>query len=267
VLRRFDPARLRSVLAAAVLLGIAGGVAASVLDTVTAEPSIEAAIRIEESHQAPGGPHEPGGPGVSPVQKEMVSRSTQRGVGRFGAYALAGAAFGVIFGVAFFALRRRHPDAFTRALLVGAILAGTLTVSPWLKYPPNPPAVGDPATLAERQRLYFALILITGVVLFGASHLWARLRDAGWVRDQRVAMALAAVAVPLAAVYALMPPPPDPITVPAVLVWRFRLASLAGNLLLWAVLTVGFALLAAARERATGASRQPARPGWQIPAS
>ena len=31
--------------------------------------------------------------------------------------------------------------------------------------------------------------------------------------------------------------------------WRFRLASLAGNLLLWATLTVGFGLLAAARDR------------------
>ena len=239
MLRRFDPARLNSVLAAAVLFGILGGLAASVLDTVTAEPSIEDAIRIEESHQAPGAPHE----------KELVSRATQKGVGRFGAYALAGAAFGIMFGVANFALRRRHPGVFSRAVLVGTVLAGAITVSPWLKYPPNPPAVGDPATLAERQRLYVILIVVTAVVLFGASYLWARLREAGWVLDQRVAVVILAVAVPLGAAYALLPAPPDPITLPAELIWRFRLASLAGNLLLWATLTVGFGLLAAARDR------------------
>jgi predicted cobalt transporter CbtA len=239
MLRRFDPSRLSSVVAAAVLFGILGGLAASVLDTLTAEPSIEDAIRIEESHRAAGAPHE----------KELVSRATQRGVGRFGAYALAGAAFGIMFGVANFALRRRHPGAFSRALLVGTVLAGAITVSPWLKYPPNPPAVGDPATLAERQRLYVGLILLTAIVLFGASYLWARVREAGLALDRRVALIMLAVIVPLAAAYALLPPPPDPITVPATLLWRFRLASLSGNLVLWATLALGFGLLAAAHDR------------------
>lgn len=241
MLRRFDPARLRSVVAAAVLVGILGGLAASVLDTVTAEPSVEDAIRLEESHHNDAG---------APHEKEIVSRGTQRGVGRFGAYALAGGAFGIMFGISWFALRRRHPGAFSRALLVGAILAGALTVSPWLKYPPNPPVVGDPATLAERQREYVALIVITAAVLFGASHLWAWLRESGRAVDQRVALVrMLAVAVPLGVAYALLPPPPDPITVPAALLWRFRLASLSANLLLWATLAVGFGLLAAAHER------------------
>ena len=34
-----------------------------------------------------------------------------------------------------------------------AILAGALTVMPFLKYPPNPPGVGDPAILAHRPRV------------------------------------------------------------------------------------------------------------------
>jgi hypothetical protein len=38
--------------------------------------------------------------------------------------------------------------------------------------------------------------------------------------------------------------------VPANLLWRFRIASLGGNLLLWGVLTAGFGFAAARRERA-----------------
>ena len=51
---------------------------------------------------------------------------------------------------------------------------------------------------------------------------------------------VAAVVVPLAIAFAVLPAAPDPITVPANLLWRFRLASLSGNLLLWTVITLGF---------------------------
>ena len=49
------------------------------------------------------------------------------------------------------------------------ILAGAFTVAPWLKYPPNPPAVGDPGTLAERQGLYVAVICIAAALGLGAT--------------------------------------------------------------------------------------------------
>ena len=43
------------------------------------------------------------------------------------------------------------------------------------------------------------------------------------------------------------------IDVPANLLWRFRIASLGGNLLLWSVLTVTFGTAAVRRERALAA--------------
>ena len=89
-----------------------------------------------------------------------MSRSVQKGVGLFAAYAVSGAAFGLLFAVVFWALRRSRPDPFRRALVAGAVLAGALTVAPWLKYPPNPPAVGDPDTLAKRQLLYVSVICL-----------------------------------------------------------------------------------------------------------
>jgi predicted cobalt transporter CbtA len=257
--RRFDPARPLSALAVAVLLGVLAGLVSAAFLSVTGEPSIEEAIAIEEANAARVGEHTGAtGHGEDPE----VARNVQRGAGLFGAYALSGAAFGALFGVTFVALRKRVPPVLSRALVTGAVLGGAVTVSPWLKYPPNPPAVGDPATLAERQTLYATVIILTAVVLFCAAQLSARLRTAGWVDDHRLLLVAAAVVVPMALVYALMPPSPDEIAVPATLLWRFRLASLGGNLLLWGTLAAGFGAAAAAAERRAGAasSRAPSTP-------
>jgi predicted cobalt transporter CbtA len=243
---RFDPARPASALLGALVIGMLAGLVSAAFLSVTGEPSIEDAIAIEEANAAAAAGHT-GGTGHE--EDPEVSREVQRGAGLFGAYALSGAAFGAFFGVTFLGLRKRLPDLVTRALVAGAVLAGAVTVSPWFKYPPNPPAVGDPATLAQRQTLYATVIVLTLVVLLVATALSARLRSGGWVRDQRLLLVTAAVVVPMALIYALMPPPPDEIAVPATLLWRFRIASLAGNLLLWGVLALGFAALAAAAER------------------
>lgn len=223
-----------------VLLGITAGIGAAAFLSVTGEPSIEDAIAIEQA-QAPAD--------EGHAAEELVSRSAQRGVGLFGAYALSGAAFGLLFGAGYLALGRSQPEPFRRALVAGTILAGALTVSPWLKYPPNPPAVGDPATLAHRQALYAGLVAFTAVVLFGAAWASGRLRQGGWPDYRRIGVVAGTVAVAMLAAYATFPPAPDPVEVPATLVWRFRVASLGGNLALWAVLTLGFGVLAASRAR------------------
>jgi predicted cobalt transporter CbtA len=240
--KRFDPARPLAVIVGAVVAGIVAGLLASVLLTFTAEPVIDRAIALEGSHHAADEPK-------AAVEPEIVSRVQQKGFGRFAAYGLGGGAYGVLFGIAFLALGRRD-DAFRRALRAGAFMAGAFTVMPFIKYPPNPPGVGDPATLAERQWKYVALIFLSLVVLAGAARLSSRLRERGWLDADRLVAVGLAVVVPLGIVCALLPPFSDAIDVPANLLWRFRIASLGGNLLLWSVLTVGFGAAAVRRERA-----------------
>jgi predicted cobalt transporter CbtA len=256
--KRFDPSRPFPVIVGAVVAGLLAGLVASVLLTFTAEPVIDRAIALEESHHAA----EPN----AAVEPEILSRTTQKGPGRFAAYGLGGAGYGVFFGVAFLVLRRRRPagsggattgtavaDAFRPALLAGALLAGAFTVMPFLKYPPNPPGVGDPATLAERQWKYLALIFLSLVILAAAARLSGYLRERGWTDDGRLVAAGLAVVVPLGLLCAALPPFHDPVDVPANLLWRFRIASLGGNLLLWSVLTVTFGAAAVRRERALAA--------------
>ena len=250
-MKHFDPARPLAVIIGAVVAGIVAGLAASVLLTFTAEPVIDRAIALEESHHHTEEPN-------AAVEPELVSRGEQKGFGRFAAYGLGGGAYGVLFAVAFLALGRRRradaasrpEDAFRRALRAGAFLATAFTVLPFVKYPPNPPGVGDPATLTERQWKYLALIFLSLVVLAGAARLSIRLRERRCPDDQRLVAVGLAVVVPLAVLCAVLPPFSDPVDVPANLLWRFRIASLGGNLLLWGVLTAGFGVAAARRERA-----------------
>ena len=236
-----DPTRPGAVVRAAVLLGIVAGLLAAVFMTVVGEPWVDDAIALEEAalaedeadHGAAGHAHEP----------EIVSRSDQRGVGLFSAYAVSGGAFGLLFALAFIGQRRGQASPFRRALIAGSVLAGAITVAPWLKYPPNPPAVGDPDTLSQRQWQYLALIATAAAVGFFATRLGGHLGRRRWPEPQRVAAVTGFVAMAMGAALALLPPPPDAVGVPANLVWHFRLASLGGNLLLWSVLTFGFGLL------------------------
>jgi predicted cobalt transporter CbtA len=244
MLGRFDPARLRSVLAVAVLVGVLAGLGSALLQTAIGEPLIRDAIAIEEAHEAATGPA--GGHAAEP---DLVSRGTQSGIGLFAGLGLAGAAFGVLLGLAFWGLRAGRPDPFRRAVVAGAMLCGSLTLAPWLKYPPNPPAVGNPDTIDKRQALYVSLVaLALALCLIGAA-LATRLRREGWPEHRRLAAVGLAVAVPFAIALAVLPPAPDAVEAPATLIWRFRLASLAGNLLLWSLLTTGFGVLAAEATR------------------
>ncbi len=247
MLERFDPARLRSVAVVAALVGLVAGLASALLHTFVGEPLVRQAIAIEEARLAAAG----GG-----GEQELVSRAVQSGVGLFAGLALAGAAFGMLFALAFWGLRAGRPDTFRRALVVGSLLFGSLALAPWLKYPPNPPAVGNPDTIDRRQALYVSLLALSLFLGLAGAALATRLRS--WPEHRRVAAVALAVVVPFALALALLPPAPDAVDVPATLIWRFRLASLGGNALLWGILTLGVGLLAAEATRRREVLAEPA---------
>lgn len=238
-LARFNPARLRSLVAVAAMVGFLAGGVAAVFATIAGEPVTEAAIALEEAQLADHPDTTANG-----GEEASVSRSDQRGPGLFAAYALTGAAFGALLAVTAHALRPGRQDVAHRLLVAGAVLAGGFTVAPWFKYPPNPPAVGDPATLSDRQSLYALMILVATIVGLAATKLSRRLRAATWPDAQRFGAVFVAIVVPMLVAFAVLPPAPDPVLVPATLVWRFRLASLGSGLTLWSLLTLGTAALA-----------------------
>ncbi|MFD0889965.1 CbtA family protein, partial [Streptosporangium algeriense] len=66
-------------------------------------------------------------------------------------------------------VRAAHPDAADR--LVGGLAAAAfvaVVLIPFVKYPANPPAVGDPETINQRTVLYLVAVAI-GILSVGAA--------------------------------------------------------------------------------------------------
>ncbi len=140
-------------------------------------------------------------------------------------------AFGGLFALAF-ALAHGRMGAFgprtTSALLaLSGIVA--ITIVPNLKYPANPPSVGDPETIGMRTGLYFSMIAISLAAMIAAWMARNRLlRPYGEWNAALIAGAAYLIAVVLVAV-ALPTVNEVPEEFPAVALWQFRMASLGSS--------------------------------------
>lgn len=120
----------------------------------------------------------------------------------------------------------------------------TIYAVPNLKYPANPPAVGDPDTIGIRTGLYFSMILISLIGMVAAGKLRRSLFDrlGGW-NAALIAGAFYLVAMGAAAL--LLPVVDEvPELFPAVVLWQFRVASFGAQLLMWASIGLLFGALA-----------------------
>jgi predicted cobalt transporter CbtA len=164
---------------------------------------------------------------------------------------LTGAALGLLFGLVY-AVRHRddlEADAWPRALhLAGAAFVGVALI-PFLRYPANPPGVGDPGTVATRTSGYLLAVLIGLAAVTAAAQLSAALARRGLAPAVRH-LATACVVLAGAALTWLLPPGSEATGIPPELLWDFRVAALATVTTLWLVLgAAAFGLLG---ERAAG---------------
>lgn len=216
---------LVEVLKAAVLAGLVAGALTAGFHLLLTEPVIDRAIEIEEKlSQAQG----------SPSEEPVVSRRTQR-VGLILGFLLYGGAWGLLFGGLSYLLYSRLPQwtEIKRGFVLAVVLGWSVAVFPFLKYPANPPGVGDPETIGYRQGIYLGFIALSvlGTLLaFRLQHLISHRRPPGWP------VVLALYVLYLAGVYLAMPSNPNSVKMPAQLVWTFRAVSLAGLILFWGVL-------------------------------
>lgn len=230
-----------AILLRGLLAGLIAGLLAGVFAYATGESRIDAAIAIEEA-AAQAAPADPAGDGHH--DEELVSRAGQKG-GLFLATALYGVAMGGLLATAYTLLRRRlRTRSDTRAAfgLAGAALLGIVLV-PFVKYPANPPAVGDPATIDQRTISWLSIVVI-GLVAVWAGVLAARSPRPHAPEWLRAAAALAGFLVVVAVGYVLLPAIDEvPDTFPPSLLWSFRLASLGTQVTLWTALGLAFAAL------------------------
>ncbi|WP_084780208.1 CbtA family protein [Planobispora rosea] len=250
------------------LAGLLAGLLAAVFAYAVGEPQIERAIALEEAaaagsdapaggggHSHAGAPAEDhshagtSGGGHSHGEGALVSRGGQR-FGLFLALALYGVALGGLFALVYAAVRGRAGprSAPVLAAVLAATAFATVVLVPFLKYPANPPAVGDPETINQRTVLYLVAVAIG--ILAAAAGTAAHRLAAGSDSALRWAAAGAATLLPVAAAWIFLPEIAEvPAGFPADLLWDFRIASLGTQAVFW--LGVGTLFALAVRERTT----------------
>src|ERR1700733_3020960 len=218
------------------LVGIIAGLFAFAFARWIGEPQVERAIAFETSmDQAKGEAPEP----------EMVSRKVQKGFGLLTGVVVYGAAIGGIFGLVFAFAQGRIGITHPRAL--SAFLAGmgfvAIVLVPTLKYPANPPSVGNPETIGVRTAGYFLIIAFSVAAMVLALQLQRRfsIRFGAW-NSSLLAAALFLVIMSIVA-YVLPVVDEVPAGFPVTLMWRFRVASLGIQAVMWATLGILFGWL------------------------
>ncbi len=232
------------------VVGAVAGLLAGAFAFAFGEPLVQDAIDIEQaaSVRPSPGPAALAGSGVV-----VVGRREQRG-GLLLATALYGIAAGGLYAIAFAALRgrgSRRSDWELATRLAAAVFVAIVLV-PFVKYPPSPPAVGDPDTIGERTASYVILLVGSALAMLAAARVAWSLRAGAppWARPLAATGTFLAVAGGLAlALPSVRELPQD---VPAGLIWDFRLASLATQAVLWAAIGIGFGI---AMWRATARAR------------
>jgi len=233
----------RKLLICGLLAGFVAGLVGFGFLTVAGEPAVDQAIAYEEANAPPGPPG---------VEEELVSRDTQKGVGLLTASTVYGLALGGIFALVFaYAYGRvgRASPARTALWLAAAAFVVVYLV-PFIKYPPNPPAVGHPDTLGGRTAFYLVMVWISVLTVVAAVRLRRGLAER---RPAHVATLLAAAAylvVVLVAGLALPTYQEVPDTFPATTLYGFRSASVGTQLVMWT--SIGLVFAATAQRVMTG---------------
>jgi Probable cobalt transporter subunit (CbtA) len=230
------------------IVGIVAGLLAFGWARTFGEPAVNTAINFESAQDEARAAAAVAAGKSAPEEEEVIfSRAVQSGIGLLTGMVVTGAGLGCLFAVLFaFAYGRlgRLGPAPTSALLA---LFGLLTVYivPALKYPANPPSVGEPDTIKYRTGLYFLMMAISVASTLGALRLQRSLlpRHGSWNASL---LALGAYLVVMAAVFVLLPGVNEvPAAFPAVTLWDFRIASLGIQTVLWGSIGVLFGYVGA----------------------
>src|SRR6476469_6504876 len=233
----------RTFLVRGLLAGLIAGVLTFGVAYLVGEPPVASAISFEESQSAAEtADHDMTADAATADHSHgedapLVSRANQATWGLATATVVFGVALGGIIGlVSAFAvcrLGRLTPRAST--MLLAAVGFVAVYLVPYLKYPPNPPAVGDPNTIGHRTELYFAMLACSVVAAVAAVVLARRLARTmdTW---NAVLISIAGYVVVTGLVARLLPVVDEvPADFSADLLWRFRMASLTVQAFLWLV--------------------------------
>ena len=213
---------------------ISGALAGAIHGTVNfafVEPYLDQAIGIENQNLFASGEEEDN----PQFWAEYESYRIWQKSGQVLAGAILGTSISALVGIVFLFVRHALPEGnnVKKTLILSGLMWFTIFVIPFLKYPANPPTVGEAETVVMRGILFITFIAISGFGAVAFYQVYKKLQN-------RKVIAFAGYAVFISVAFFLMPENPDKITAPMQLVEGFRSASFVTVSVYW--LTLGLIL-------------------------
>ena len=271
-----------------ILAGAIAGLLAFAFARIFAEPVITQAINYESGRDAVvAAIDKAAGLPVPDTSPDIFSRTVQANIGIGVGMIAFGAAMGALFAVAYalYLGRVGGVRARTLALLVAGGGFVAMYLVPFIKYPANPPGIGNPDTIKQRGGLYLLMVVCSVVFLVLAVWLgqWLKPRLGNWNASLAAG---AAFIVAIGVVMVMLPQlgelpanvaayghhateTPLPLVragrtvypgFPADVLFSFRFYSVAAQLLLWTTIGLVFAPLADRLLRPPPAATRPRQP-------
>jgi predicted cobalt transporter CbtA len=208
------------------LSGAIAGTILGLINQVIVEPFVDQAIDIETQNMISRG---------EDVDRQELNsyRLWQKG-GEIVAGTVLGTSIGALFGLVFIFARNSLPGSNEKkkGIILAGIMFFVLFLVPALKYPANPPAVGDPETIVYRQSLYIGMLAVSGFSALGLALLYRNIDD---LESKKIIIPLTYAAI-IAIAFVVLPPNPDDISISMDLLMNFRIASTLTMGIFWSVL-------------------------------
>jgi hypothetical protein len=254
------------MLAIVVVAGLISGLLVGGFHNLFTVPVIERAIALEEERAAVVA-------GNASGNQEEEAPLVSLGVQRWG-MAVGTGIYGVILGLVFaggYALLRRFMPQWRTlalALTTGALGFWALSLFPFIRFPLNPPGVGEETTLTYRQGYQALFMVLSAAGAAGLLVALERIKSRASQATQRMLLygfVLVTYAVFAVIIVFSIPSNPDPVQVPVDLLELYRTLTMVGQFLQWALLAFGVAVALTWYERSAALAAKTLSRG--IPAS
>jgi len=202
--------------------GAIAGTLLGLINQVVVEPYVDKAIGIQTQRAIDAGEN------IDPVQ-QLHYRMWQKG-GEIVAGTIYGISLSGLFGIIFAYSRNSKllpgSNDKLKALVLAGIMFFVLFLVPSLKYPANPPGVGEPKTIYLRESLYVGFILSSGFTALGLAFAYRKFENNNSLWSRKKLMVLPLIyAMVMVTAYVSFPPNPDKVTIPMDLLTSFRIAG------------------------------------------
>jgi predicted cobalt transporter CbtA len=213
-----------------IISGAISGLILAGLNLIVVEPFIDKAIGFETAKHIAAGEHIDTG-------EQNTYRLWQKSSSLV-AGSIIGMAYGSLLGIVYAFIHKFIPFSsdIKKTVFLSLIIYSVVFLMPFLKYPGNPPAVGNPATIYLRESLYLGFFAISTISALCLGILYYKFRK---VKHISIIVPLVYAAI-ISSAFIVFPPNSDKISLPMDLVYSFRIASASTQLVFWIVLGIIF---------------------------